>query len=267
MARIGLVAGEGRLPIVFARMAKDKGDTVIAIGVKGMTDPLLEGYVHKLHWLEWGNWQKGLFLCVSERIRNIIMLGKIKKDRFFKDGDQLDDEAKRILDKLGDKKDSSIFNEVTKYLGKLGVKVIDSTTYMNDLIPRKGTLTKREPDKREWADIEYGRTIASELSRFDIGQTLAIKDKTVIALEAVEGTDETISRAGTLTDDGFVAVKMARPDQDMRFDVPLVGLETLKALIEAGGTTLAMESNKTLLMDREEVIKLADQNNISIVII
>lgn len=267
MARIGLVAGEGRLPIVFARMAKDKGDTVIAIGVKGMTDPSLERYVHKLHWLEWGNWKKGLLLCVSERIGNIIMLGKLKKDKFFKDRDQLDDEAKRILDKLGDKKDSSIFNEASKYLSKIGVKIIDSTTYMNSLIPRKGTLTKREPVKSEWADIEYGRTIAMELSRFDIGQTLAIKDKTVIALEAVEGTDETISRAGRLTDSGFVAVKMARPDQDMRFDVPLVGPETLQRLIEAGGTALAMESDKTLLMDKDEVISLADRNNISIVII
>lgn len=267
MSRIGLVAGEGKLPIVFSIAAKAKGDTVIAFGLKGVTDPALERHVHKIHWLEWGKWQKGLLLLVTERIRKIIMLGKLKKEIFFKQEEGLDNEAKDILEKLGDKKDYAILNEAAKYLKKIGVDIIDSTLYLTDFIPRKGTLTRIEPSENEWKDVLYGHEVAKALSKFDVGQTIAVKEKTIIALEAMEGTDETISRAGKLVKGGFVVVKVARPDQDMRFDVPLVGRETLNALVEAGGKILALEADKTLLMDREEVIKLADENGISIVII
>lgn len=267
MARIGLVAGYGKLPIIFAQVAKTKGDTVIGFGLKGVTQGELEGYVEKLHWLEWGELEKAIILLVTERIKKIIMLGKIKKDILFKDDKDLDDEAKKLLEKTKDKKDYAILNEVTKVLSKVGIEVMDSTAYLKDLIPSKGTLTKREPSGEEWQDIRYGKEIASQLSQFDIGQTVVIKDRTVIALEAVEGTDETISRAGSLTDDGFVVVKVARPNQDMRFDVPLVGLDTLKALIEAKGKALALEEKRTLLMDKEELIKSADENGISIVVV
>jgi UDP-2,3-diacylglucosamine hydrolase len=267
MSRIGLVAGEGKLPVIFSKVARAKGDTVIAFGLKGVTDKELEASVDKLHWLEWGNWKKGLLLLVTERIGKIIMLGKLKKEKFFKDAHMLDAEAGEMLNKLGDKKDYAILNEAAKYIGKLGVEIIDSTTYLTDLIPRKGTLTKREPDSREWEDIRYGEKIAAQLSQFDIGQTVAVRDKVVIALEAMEGTDETIRRAGGLVKEGFVIVKVARPDQDMRFDVPLAGLETIKALIKSGGKVLAIQEGKTLLMDREEVIAAANQNNLSIVII
>lgn len=267
MARIGLVAGEGKLPIVFSMAAKDKGDIVIAFGLKGITDPALERHVNKIHWLDWGKWQKGLLLLAAERINKITMLGKLKKEKFFKQEDGLDGESKEILKKLGDKKDYAILNEAAKYLKKLGVDVIDSTLYLADFIPRKGTLTKGEPSENEWKDVLYGQSVAKSLSGFDVGQTIAVKEKTVIAVEAMEGTDETIFRAGTFVKGGFVVVKVARPDQDMRFDVPLVGLDTLKALIKSGGRVLALEADKTLLMDKAEVIKLADENNISIVII
>ena len=267
MARIGLIAGEGKLPMIFSRLAKAKGDTVIAFGLKGVTNEALARYADKMHWLDWGSLQKGLLLLVTERIRKIILLGKLKKDIFFKEEKGLDDKAKKILDKLSDKKDYAILNEVDKLLKKIGVEVIDSTIYFKELIPHKGTLTKREPTEKEWADISYGSDIAKKLSGFDIGQTMVIKDKMAIAVEAMEGTDQTISRAGGLVKGGFVVVKVARPNQDMRFDVPLVGLDTLKALIEAEGKVLALEEKKTLLMDREELIKLADQKDVSIVII
>ncbi len=267
MGRIGLVAGEGELPMIFSRVAKGKGDTVIAFGLKGVTPPELEKYVHKLHWLDWGSLEKALFLLAAERIKKVIMLGKLEKEVFFKNNKSLDNHAKKILEKLRDKKDYSIFNEVTKLLGKVGVEVIDSTTYLNDLIPQKSTLTKREPTKNEWEDIDYGRNLAKELSKFDIGQTVAIKDKTVIALEAMEGTDATILRAGNLVNGGFVVVKVSRPNQDMRFDVPLVGPDTLKWLIKADGKVLALEEKRTLLIDKEELVKLANEKKISIVII
>ncbi len=267
MSKIGLVAGEGKLPIVFSLAAKKRGDTVIAFGMKGVTDPDLENHVGKVHWLDWGSLQKGLLLLATEGIREIIMLGKLKKNLFFKGDEKMDDSAKKILDKIGDRKDYAILNEVTNLLSKFGIKVIDSTTYLKELIPSKGTLTKREPAKSEWIDIEYGRDVAKKLSEFDIGQTVVIKEKTVIAVEAAEGTDDTILRAGALVKTGFVVVKVARPNQDMRFDVPLVGPETMKAIIKSAGKTLALEADKTLMMDRKELIKLADDNGISVVII
>lgn len=267
MARIGLVAGEGKLPMIFSRFAKEKGDTVIAFGLKGVTAPELAECVDRMHWLDWGALEKALLLLVTERIKKVIMLGKIKKDILFKDDKGLDTKAKKIMDKLADKKDYAILNEVGSLLKKMGVEVIDSTTYLKELIPTKGTLTKREPTESEWADINYGCDVAKKMSGFDIGQTMVVKDKTVIAVEAMEGTDEAIARSKPLIKGGFVVVKVARPDQDMRFDVPLVGLDTLRALIDSGGKVLALEEKKTLLIDREELIKLADENDISVVII
>ncbi|MDD5136237.1 MAG: UDP-2,3-diacylglucosamine diphosphatase LpxI [Candidatus Omnitrophica bacterium] len=267
MARIGLVAGEGKLPIVFSRVAKVKGDTVIAFALKGVTSPELEKTVEKLHWIPWGSLQKGLLLLATERIRKIVMLGKIKKDILFKDEGALDDHAKKMLGKLKDRKDYAILNEINKAFSKLGIEVLDSTTYLKDLIPSRGTLTKREPSPEEWADIKYGFDMAKKLSGFDIGQTIAIKEKTVISVEAVEGTDDTIARTGTLVEGGFVVVKVARPDQDMRFDVPLVGIETIKTLARSGGKALALEADKTLLMDKDEIIEFADSKDLSIVII
>ncbi|MDD5428779.1 MAG: UDP-2,3-diacylglucosamine diphosphatase LpxI [Candidatus Omnitrophica bacterium] len=267
MARIGLVAGEGKLPLVFSKVAKEKGDTVIAFGLKGVTSPDLEKYVDKLHWVPWGNLQKALLLLVTERIKKIIMLGKIKKDILFKDEDSLDKDAKKIMDKIKDKKDYAVLNAVNGVLSKFGVEVLDSTTYLKDLIPSRGVLTSRKPTKEETDDINYGKEVAKKLSGFDIGQTIVVKDKTVIAIEALEGTDETIARSGKFVNGGFVAVKVARPDQDMRFDVPLVGIDTVKVLASVGGKALALEADKTLLLDREEVIKFADGKDISIIII
>ena len=267
MARIGLVAGYGDLPVIFAHLAKDKGDTVIAFGLEGVTDPKLEKAAHKMHWLKWGALQKALLLLATERIKRIAMLGKISKDLLFKEDEALDDEAKSIMKKMGDKKDYAILSEVAVLLKKLGVEVIDSSDYLKDLIPHKGILTKRSPTESEWEDINYGKDIAGKIAGLDIGQTIVIKDKTVIALEAVEGTDATISRASSLVRGGFVVVKAARPDQDMRFDVPLVGIGTLKAMIDSGGSALALEEKKTLLIDKEKIVKLADEKKVSIVII
>jgi len=181
--------------------------------------------------------------------------------------DNFDEEAKEALGKIRDKKDYAIFNGVAGVLKKIGVEVLDSTMYFKDLIPQKGVITKRSPSKEESEDINYGEKIARQMAGFDIGQTVAVKDRTVIAIEAIEGTDGTIARAGGLVSGGFVVVKTARPDQDMRFDVPLIGPDTIRVAIKAGATAFALESGKTLLMDKEELIKLADASNLSVVII
>ena len=267
MAKIGLVAGGGKLPIIFSGIAKANGDEVVAFGIKGITDPNLEKCVDKIHWLVWGDLKKAMMLLLMERIKNIVLLGKISKEMVFKETNSLDTEAKDVMGKIGDKKDYSILTGVATALKKVGVEVIDPTVYLKTLVPSKGVLTQHEPSEREMDDIKYGLAIATELAKLDIGQTIVVKDKTVIAVEAAEGTDETISRAGKLVKDGFVVIKVARPAQDMRFDIPLAGPDTLSSIERSGGTVLALESGKTLLIDKEELIKRADANDISVVIV
>ncbi|MFA5146693.1 MAG: UDP-2,3-diacylglucosamine diphosphatase LpxI [Candidatus Omnitrophota bacterium] len=267
MSRIGLVAGEGKLPVVFSKIARARGDTVIGFGIKGITSDELERHVEKMHWVRWGDLKKAIFLLVTERIKDIVMLGKIKKEILFKEEEKLDDDAKKVVGVVRDKKDYAILNGVTKALAVAGIQVISPAAYLKDLIPVKGVLTRRGPTAAEEKDIEYGKEVALTLSRFDIGQTTVIKEKTVITVEAAEGTDETIKRAGALTGGGFTVVKMARPDQDMRLDVPLVGVETIKAVADAKGSVVALEAGKTLLLDREDAVKLADDKGISIVIV
>ncbi len=267
MEKIGLVAGQGELPIIFSRAAKQRGDSVIAFCLKGVTDEGISGHVDKVHWFDWGELQKAIFVLATERIRKVVMLGKVKKDVLFKEDVKLDEKARELLKKAGDRKDYSILKGVSNALKVIGVEIMDPSPYLKELVPSKGLLTSRKPTKEESEDMEYGRSVAKELSRFDIGQTVVIKNKTIIAMEAVEGTDETIKRAGSLCKGGFVVVKVSRPNQDMRFDIPLVGLQTVRTLIDAGGSALALEENKTFLMDREEIIKLADEKGVSIVVI
>ena len=267
MARIGLVAGYGELPIIFAKKAKEKGDTVIALGLKGITSEELSNYVEKIHWFEWGDLKKAMLLAVTERLRKIALLGKIKKESLFKDSKKFDEEAKKIMKTAGGKKDYAVLKGIANLLKTIGVEVIDPTPYLGELVPLKGVLTKRAPAQSEKDDIEYGREVASGLARFDIGQTVVVKDKTIIALEAAEGTDDTVRRGGKLVDGAFTVVKMARPDQDARFDIPLVGLDTVKTIAEFKGSVLALEEKKTLLMNQKEVIKLADEHNIAIIVL
>lgn len=267
MAKIGLVAGEGRLPIVLAKEARRRGDEVVAFGVTGLTDAELEKHVAKMHWFEWGELQKAFMTILAEGLRKIVFLGKINKSLLFKEGGDLDEKSKNFLAGLKDKKDYSVLKKIQGMLKLIGAELLDATDYLEGLVPEKGVLSRRRPTGRESSDIEVGRTIARELARWDIGQTVCVKDGCVIAMEAAEGTDETIRRAGALSEGGFTVVKMARPEQDMRLDVPLVGPDTVRTLSSAGARVLALEGKKTILMDREEVISIADEAGIAIIIV
>ena len=267
MARIGLVAGYGELPLVFAKKAKERGDTVIALGLKGATSEELEKYVEKIYWFEWGDLKKALFLAVTQRLSKIALLGKIKKEILFMETGKLDDEAQKIIKSPEGKKDYTILKGVAKLINAVGIEIIDPTPYLEELIPTEGILTKSKPTKAEMEDIEYAHEIASQLARFDIGQTVIVKDKTIIAIEAVEGTDEAIRRAGKLVDGGFTVVKMARPAQDAKFDVPLVGPDTIKTIAQNKGRVLALEQKKTFLMSKDEAIRIADEFGLSVIVI
>ena len=253
--------------MVFLNAAKAKGDEVVVFGIKGITDPKLEKSADKTHWLAWGDMKKAMMLLLMERTKKIVLLGKINKEIVFKDTANLDEEAKSVLEKSRDKKDYAILNSVADALKKVGVEIIEPTAYLGGLIPSKGIITQREPSDSEMADVKYGLKIARQLSDMDIGQSIAVKDKAVVAVEAAEGTDDMILRAGRLVKDGFTVIKVARPEQDMRFDIPLVGPDTLYSMEKAGASVLALEACRTFLMDKEEMIKFADSNDISVVIV
>jgi DUF1009 family protein len=266
MTTIGLVAGSGKLPIIFSDTARRRGDKVIGIGLKGVTSSEIENHVDKFIWFELGALQKMIFAVMSNRINKIVLLGKLRKDIFFTNAENFDESTRSLVGKLTDNKDYSMLTKASEILARFGIEIMDPSSYLKDLMPAKGVMTKRSPTEEEMGDIEYAFTIGRELAKFDIGQTVIVKKKTVIALEAMEGTDETIARAGGLSKKGFVVVKVARPSQDMRFDVPLVGLETVEAIVSSGGTALALEAEKTFLIDREEVVTLADSKGLSIII-
>lgn len=267
MAKIGLVAGGGDLPIIFAKNAKKRGDTVIAIGLKGVTSEELSRYAEKIHWFEWGDLKKAMLLAVTERLRKIALLGKIKKESLFKESGKFDEESRKVVKAAGGKKDYAILKGIANLVKTIGIEIIDPMPYLEELVPSRGILTRRSPNALEKEDIAYGKEVALSLAKYDIGQTVIIKEKTVIALEAAEGTDDTIKRAGRLVDGAFTVVKMARPDQDARFDIPLVGPDTVKTIAEAKGSVLALEEKKTFLMNKDEAVRCADENGITIVVV
>jgi len=265
---IGLLAGEGELPVIFTDRAKRRGTSVVALSIRGLAGKELEHHADKMYWFDWSEAAQIPQTLVSEKIRHVVMLGKIKKSVIFKeDGDALRENAKKMLIDLEDKRDYALLKNITRFLRTVGIRVMDATLFLEDLVPAKGILTELIPSKEEMRDVRIGRSVAKALARLDIGQTVCVKDTVVLALEAAEGTNETIQRAGALGRSGMAVVKMARPDQDMRFDVPIIGRETIERLIEARARVLAIEEKKTIILEKDEIVRRADQAGISLIVI
>lgn len=267
MRKIGLIAGKGELPEILAYKMKENGIKVIGFALSGITDPSFGYSCHRVHWLKLGQLKKFLLLLFTEQIREITMIGKIDKSILFDRSVKEDKDVERILKSLKDNADYTILEKITKEFKKIGVKVVDGSVFMEDFLPEKGVLTKRKLLDAEKDDVSFGYRVAKELARLDIGQCVVVKDKTIVSVEAMEGTDMTINRAGKICGDGFVVVKVARPKQDMRFDVPCVGIQTIRVIAENKGRVLAIESRKTYLIDRTKCVKAADKNGISIVVV
>ncbi|MEA3305755.1 MAG: UDP-2,3-diacylglucosamine diphosphatase LpxI [Candidatus Omnitrophota bacterium] len=263
--RIGLLAGEGELPIIFADEARKNGATVIAFAAKEIASPELRSHVDKIYWLDLPEVKKLPFMLFINRIKHLVMLGKVPKSIFFKKDFSKSTEISSLLQDTRDRLDDSILREVSNKLKKFGLTFISPAEFLYDLMPKKGTLTKREPMANEWEDIKFGREMAMAIGKLDIGQTVVVKNKAVLAVEAIEGTDETIKRAGKFSKGGTVIVKVMKPAQDPRFDIPAVGIETINSLVEAKASVLAIEADKTIFINREESLSKADANNISIV--
>ncbi len=266
MKRIGLVAGGGTLPREFIRTAKQKQEKVIVFAVKGMASEGMVSEAHKVYWVEVGQYTKLFFLIIKERVRRIAFIGKIDKSVIY-ETNKYDKAGLKLMGDLADKKDYSILTEVTRRLKKFGIQVISGEEYLSHLFSSRGTLSRSSADKRIEEDIKFGYDIAKKLADLDIGQTVVVKDKAVVAVESMEGTDETILRSGKLAGSGCVMVKVSRPDQDLRWDVPTVGPGTIFRLIENRFSALALEDKKTFIAEKEKFLKMADENNIVIQVI
>ncbi|NQT75684.1 MAG: UDP-2,3-diacylglucosamine diphosphatase LpxI [Candidatus Omnitrophica bacterium] len=262
--RIALIAGNGRFPIIFAREARKKGAEVVAIGINEETEKELERHVNKIYWLGVGELGKLFQILMQEKLTSVVMAGQVKHKRLFENV-QLDSEMQDLLYSVRDKKTDSLIGAVAKRLEGAGIKLLDSTTFLKDFIPEKGILTKHTLDKRVAADIEFGREIAKSIAGLDIGQTVVVKDKVCLAVESIEGTDEAIKRGAKYGKEGIVVVKVSKPNQDMRFDIPIIGPETIKLLKEVKASCISIEAKKSLIIDKDQTIKSANESGVGIV--
>lgn len=266
MPRIGLIAGNGRFPLFFAEAARKGGNQVYAVALKEETSPELEKLVEQIHWFNVGELQNMINTFLDLKITKIIMAGKITKTLMFTDL-QPDERLRKVFSNLACRNDDALLKALASEFISEGIHVCDSTTFLSFLLPEKGVLTRREPSHEELLDIDFGYDIAKKIAGMDIGQTVVVKNRAILAIEAIEGTDEAILRGGQLGNGDVTVVKVARPVQDMRFDIPVIGLDTVRTLIKAKASCLAFEEKKTLLLDREEVIALADSGNLAITVI
>jgi DUF1009 family protein len=264
---IGLIAGNGKFPFLVLGEAERRGIPVITIAIQEETNPSIQDLAANLHWVGLGQVGRCVRILKEAGVRRAIMAGQVKHKQIFHllRPDWL---LFKVLARLRTRNPDAILKTVADVLAEEGVELMDSTLFLTSLIASSGTMGRRRPSAAETDDIGFGFRMAKELSRLDIGQTVAVKGKAVVAVEAMEGTDETIRRAGKIvsaSSGGITVVKVARPGQDMRFDVPVVGPSTVDTMIEAGASVLALEAGKTLLLEREELLRRADAAEIAVV--
>lgn len=261
--RIGLIAGNGRFPIIFAENATRLGLRVTAIAHVGETESELERHVDRIHWIQVGQLSKIIHALKGDSVRQAVMLGGVKKTNVF--SVRPDVRALALFSRLKHWKDDVILREFAAELEQEGIQVRESTFGLQGILVEEGTVTKRSPSHKEWEDVQYGWEVACEVGRLDIGQCVVIKDRVIISVEAVEGTDEAIRRGGALAQDGAVVVKRCKPQQDLRFDLPAVGPKTIETMQAVKAGVLALEAGRGILLDRDDTIRLANQAKIAIV--
>ncbi|MFA5350019.1 MAG: UDP-2,3-diacylglucosamine diphosphatase LpxI [Candidatus Omnitrophota bacterium] len=263
--KIAIIAGSGKFPLLAAKSAKSNNLKVITLSIISCADKGIEALSDKNYWIELGQGQRLLDIMKQESVTHAIMAGKVNKSVIIRQGIKLDREARAILSRVRDKKDDTILSAVTGRLKEAGIEFLDSTVFLKGFMSGKGVLTKKAPDKRCLQDIKFGFPIAKEMGSLDIGQSVIVKDKSGIAVGAIEGTDEAIKRAGQLAGRGGVVIKVSKPNQDMRFDVPVVGLKTVDAMRLSGASVLAMEAGKVLMLEKADMIQAANKIKLSIV--
>ena len=263
--RIGLIAGNGRFPILVAQKAKEKDVEVVAIGINEETSRELERYVTKIYWLGVGELEKLFNILLQEKLTAVVMAGQVRHKLLFDKTIKIDSKMSGLLERLSNKKTDSLIGGVAGFLEKSGIKLLDSTIFLSDCLPEKGVLTKLPLDEEVLKDIEFGRSIAKSVAGLDIGQTVVVKDRVVLAVESIEGTDEAIMRGAHYGKEGIVVIKVSKPHQDMRFDIPVIGPETIRLLKEVKAACIAVEAGRTIIIDKEKTIRSADESGIGIV--
>ena len=264
MRKLGLIAGNGRFPLIFAEQAKLEGISLVTVAHRGETSEEIERLVEKVTWIYVGELGKIIQVLHQAGVKEAVMVGGIQKVKLFSNF-RPDLRGAAFLARARSREDDQLLRGVAEELEREGIRVLESTLFRSRIIPSEGVLTRRSPTQEEWEDIRLGFQIAKELGRLGIGQTVVIKNRVVLAVEAVEGTDATIRRVGDLVKGGFVVVKVSKPQQDLRFDVPAVGFNTIRLLQELQGAVLAVEANKTILLEKEELIQEADRWGIVVV--
>jgi UDP-2,3-diacylglucosamine hydrolase len=260
----GLIAGNGRFPFLVLEAARNQGIEMAVIALREEASPELESIATRLHWVSLGELTRALDLMHREGVTRAVMAGQVKHTKIFS-SIRPDWKLAKLIFSLPRKNTDSLIGAVARVLEDEGIQLVDSTLFLKPLLPDPGVLTRRAPDSRESADIAYGREIARHVAGLDLGQTVVISDRACVAVEAMEGTDETIERAARLAaGKPLVVVKVAKPRQDMRFDVPVVGLRTVEIMTRSRATALAIEAGRTLLFDRQRLIEAADQAGIAI---
>jgi DUF1009 family protein len=262
--RIGLIAGNGRFPIIFADNARRLGYHVSAVAHEGETEPELAGHVDRIHWIKIGQLNKLIQAFKEDGVHQAVMLGGIKKTHIFTTL-RPDFRTLALATRVALWKDDDILRELAKELEREGITICESTFGLEGILVEEGPLTARTPSEKEWEDIRYGWEVAQEIGRLDIGQCVVIKDRVVVAVEAVEGTDGAIKRGGDLAKGGAVVVKRSKPQQDLRFDLPAVGPRTIEVMASVKASVLAIEAGRTILLDREIMLEKAKSARIAIV--
>ena len=261
---IGLIAGDGRFPIIFAENVRRLGFTVSAIAHVGTTLPELESYVEHIHWLKIGQFGKALAALKQDGVGQAVMLGGIKKTNVFTTL-RPDLRALAIFSRLKHWKDDAILRAVAGELEREGIEILDSTFGLQDILAEEGYLTSMKPSKKEVEDIQLGWKTLETLGALDIGQCVVVKNRVIVSVEAVEGTDEAITRGGKLGGKGGVVIKRTKAHQDLRFDLPAIGPQTIQTMVSVEATVLAIEAERTVIIDREDVLSQASEAGIAIV--
>jgi len=260
----GLIAGNGQFPFLVLQAARDQGIEMAVIAIREEASPELEKVAARLHWVSLGELSRTVELLHQEGVTRAVMAGQVKHNKIFS-SIRPDWKLAKLLLSLPLKNTDSLIGAVARVLESEGVQLVDSTSFLKSLVSAPGVLTRRAPDAHEAEDIAYGREIARQIAGLDLGQTVVIRDRACVAVEAMEGTDETIERAARIADGGsLVVVKVSKPRQDMRFDVPVVGLKTVEVMQRCHVTALGMDAGRTLLFDRARVIEAADAAGIAI---
>lgn len=266
VGQVGLLAGEGVLPVEFAKKAKQQGHKVMAVGVTPNTHPELANHVAEFTAVPLTQWGKVVSSLTEAKINTVFLLGSVSKGALYSDA-PMDDRFLSVVQAAKDGRDNELFRSFAADLASVGITIGAQFDLLPNLITKPCLLTRRAPSAVEQKDIDFAYAMAKGVAGLDIGQTVVVKQQAVLAVEAIEGTNETLRRGAKLGLGDVVAVKVAKPNQDLRFDVPTIGPDTIRTAMEAGVRVLAFEAYRTLLIERDEMVQLADANDITLVAI